>query len=229
MKPPFFVALDLPSSEAALEMAARLRPVTNRFKVGLELFAAAGPPVVRALVEEGDEVFLDLKLHDIPNTVAGAVRSMARLGVSWATMHASGGPAMMEAAAAAARESGGVRLLGVTVLTSLDASDLERTGVPATPAEQVERLARLALDSGADGLVCSPADAPRLREVLGAEPVLVCPGVRPAGSDTGDQKRVATPARAIESGATYLVVGRPVTGADDPLEAARRIAEETVG
>jgi len=228
-RPPFFVALDLPAAKEALEMASRLRPVVGRFKVGLELFAAAGPPVVKALVEEGDEVFLDLKLHDIPRTVARAVGSVGRLGASWLTIHASGGPAMLEEASRAAGEAGGLELLAVTVLTSLDQQDLVRTGVSGDLEGQVEGLARLAREAGVKGLVCSPRDVARLRSALGDGPTFVCPGVRPAGAALGDQKRVATPREALEAGADLLVIGRPVTGAADPLEAAGRIVDEIEG
>jgi orotidine-5'-phosphate decarboxylase len=174
-------------------------------------------------------VFLDLKLHDIPNTVAGAVRALAPLGPAMLTLHAAGGPAMVAAAREAAEASagGGVRpaLLAVTVLTSLDAASLAATGVAGGTVQQVLRLARLALEAGADGLVCSPQEVARIRDAFGAAPLLVVPGVRPAGHATGDQARTATPAEAVAAGADWIVVGRPITGAADPIAAARAIAE----
>jgi orotidine-5'-phosphate decarboxylase len=210
-------------------MASRLRPVVGRYKVGLELFTASGPAIVRSLVEEGDEVFLDLKLHDIPRTVARAVASVGRLGASWLTVHACGGPAMLEEASRTAGEVDRLELLAVTVLTSLDQQDLARVGVTGDLQGQVEGLARLAREAGVMGLVCSPKDVARLRAAVGGEPTFVCPGVRPAGAAAGDQKRVATPREALDAGADLLVIGRPVTGAPDPVEAARRILEEIEG
>jgi orotidine-5'-phosphate decarboxylase len=194
-------------------------------KVGLELFTAAGPSIVCALARHRP-IFLDLKLHDIPNTVAGAVRSLLPLKPAMMTLHAAGGAAMIAAARAEAEKAGADRpmLLAVTVLTSIDAETLASTGVAASPADQVLRLARLALAAGADGLVCSPQEAGVLRAALGPAPVLVVPGVRPAGSVLGDQARTATPAEAVAAGADWIVVGRPITGAPDPAAAAAAIA-----
>ncbi len=215
---------DLARAEALAGVLAP--PACGMLKVGLELFGAAGPEAVRRLAARAP-VFLDLKLHDIPNTVAGAVRALAPLGPALLTLHAAGGPAMIAAAREAA-ESGAARpaLLAVTVLTSLDAATLAATGIAGGTVQQVLRLARLALDAGADGLVCSPQEVARLRDAFGAAPLLVVPGVRPAGSAAGDQARVATPAEAVRAGADWIVVGRPITGAADPAAAAAAIGAE---
>ncbi|MEO6816109.1 MAG: orotidine-5'-phosphate decarboxylase, partial [Edaphobacter sp.] len=196
------------------------------FKVGMELYYATGNALVETLRNRGFNVFLDLKLHDIPNTVAGAVRSATQAGASLLTLHASGGPAMMAAAAEAAAAPGSPRLLAVTVLTSMDASQLASTGVASSPAEQVLRLARLAQSSGVNGMVCSAEEVGSLRAELGDDALLVIPGIRPTGSDIGDQKRIATPAAAIERGASMLVVGRPITRAANPVETAAAILKE---
>jgi orotidine-5'-phosphate decarboxylase len=221
------VALDLSSTEAAEDMVRQLEGACQWFKVGLELFAAAGPAVVEALAARGHSVFLDLKFHDIPNTVAGAVRSAAGLGVRMMTVHAAGGPAMLAAARAALD---GVidppQLLAVTVLTSMDAAQLKATGVKRSPAEQVELLARMGWEAGIRGFVCSPQEVTAVRALTGAEGVLVVPGIRPAGAENGDQKRMATPADALCAGASYLVVGRPITQAPDPAKAAEAILQE---
>ena len=192
----------------------------------MELYYAAGNSLVETLRDRGFNIFLDLKLHDIPNTVAGAVRSATQAGASLLTIHAAGGPAMMSAAAEAAAAPGAPRLLAVTVLTSMDAAELAAVGVSASPAEQVLRLARLAKDAGIDGLVCSAEEVGALRAELGEEAILVIPGIRPSGSEVGDQKRVATPRAAIERGASMLVVGRPITRAANPAQAAKSILEE---
>ncbi len=221
------VALDFPSASEALALVDRLDGRCLWFKVGLELYLAGGRSVVDTLVQRGFKVFLDLKLHDIPNTVAGAVRSLASSGASLLTVHAAGGPQMLAAAAeAAAAAPAGPRLIAVTVLTSMDTGDLAQIGVPDTPAEQVARLARLAVAAGLTGLVCSPAEAGLLRGELGESPLLVVPGVRPAGSPAADQSRIATPAVAIRAGASMLVVGRPVTGVADPRVACEAILNE---
>jgi orotidine-5'-phosphate decarboxylase len=229
------VALDVSSTEAAEEMVRQLEGACQWFKVGLELFAAAGPAVVEALAARGHSVFLDLKFHDIPNTVAGAVRSAAGLGVNMMTVHAAGGPAMLAAARAALD---GVadppQLLAVTVLTSMDEAQLKATGVKRSPAEQVELLARLGWEAGIRGFVCSPQEVTAVRALTGAEGVLVVPGIRPAGAEApvaspshfDDQKRMATPAFALSAGASYLVVGRPITQARDPAKAAEAILDE---
>lgn len=227
-----FTALDVPDAEAALALAGRLGPAARYVKVGMQLFTAAGPAVVRALRERGLEVFLDLKYHDIPNTVAGAVRAAAALDVAFITLHAGGGRRMLEAAAAAAREAAaptGRRpaLLAVTVLTSLTLDELDEVAPGGGPlADRIPRLARVAAAAGCDGVVCSPADLPVLRRETGDDLLKVTPGVRPAGADHGDQRRVATPAEARAAGADFLVVGRPVAGAPDPAAALAAIAKE---
>lgn len=217
---PLIIALDYPDPEPALALARQLDPDRVRLKVGKELFTTAGPEVVTALHELGFEVFLDLKFHDIPNTVAGAVRAAARLGVWMVNVHAGGGRRMMEAAREAA-EAGPHRplLTAVTVLTHLDAHELAEVGVPDAPEVQVRRLAGLAEACGLDGVVCSAREAELLRNELGADFLRVTPGIRPAGSASGDQTRVQTPAAALEAGSTHLVIGRPVTGAEDPAAA----------
>jgi orotidine-5'-phosphate decarboxylase len=220
------VALDLPDEQQALALVDRLGDACRWFKVGMELYYSAGNCIVQKLRDRGFNVFLDLKLHDIPNTVAGAVRSATRAGASLLTIHASGGAAMMSAAAEAASAPGSPRLVAVTVLTSMDALELAGIGIAVTPAEQVLRLARLAQSSGIDGMVCSPEEVSILRREMGPNSLLVIPGIRPAGSDAGDQKRIATPAQAIADGASLLVVGRPITRASDPVAAARAILEE---
>ena len=220
-------ALDTPDLARAEAWAAALAPHVGLLKVGLELFTALGPETVRRIGAHGP-VFLDLKLHDIPNTVAGAVRSLLPLRPAMLTLHASGGAPMISAARAAAEQAGAERpvLLAVTVLTSIDAATLASTGVPDSPAEQVVRLARLAMAAGADGLVCSPHEVAPIRAALGNGPMLVVPGVRPAGSAVGDQARVATPREAVMAGADWIVLGRPLTQAADPAAAARAIAAE---
>jgi orotidine-5'-phosphate decarboxylase len=225
------IALDLPDEHQALALVDRLGNTCQWYKVGMELYYAAGKRIVHELRNRGFNIFLDLKLHDIPNTVAGAVRSATNAGASLLTIHASGGAAMMSAAAEAAQAPGSPRLLAVTVLTSMDASELAGIGITASPADQVLRLAKLAQQSGIDGMVCSPEEVAMLRRETGPDTLLVIPGIRPAGSavDSGsrdDQKRVATPAQAIAHGASMLVVGRPITRAPDPAEAARAILQE---
>jgi orotidine-5'-phosphate decarboxylase len=202
----------------------------STFKVGKELFTAEGPTVVRNLVAAGRRVFLDLKFHDIPTTVAGGVSSAARLGVSMLTVHASGGRAMLEAAVKASANSGeSPIILAVTVLTSLKDSDMAEIGVEGAVSEQVLRLARLAKSAGCQGVVTSPREAAALRKELGRDFLIVTPGVRPAGGANGDQARVSTPAQAIAAGASHIVVGRPITGSKDPAAAARAIVEEIAG
>lgn len=229
---PVFVAIDRPDREGAIAMARRLRGAVGGLKLGLEFFVAQGPEGVRAVIGEaaGLPLFLDLKLHDIPNTVAGAVRAVGELGAAYLTLHAAGGPAMLAAAAeAAAGLRRPPRLLAITVLTSLDRDDLARTGVRAEPADQALLLASLARQCGVDGVVCSAREVEGLREELGPGALIAVPGVRPAGSDTGDQKRAATPAEAMAAGADLLVVGRPITGAADPAAAARAIVASLDG
>ncbi len=220
------VALDLPDAKSALDLVDRLGDTCNWLKVGMELYYATGNALVEELRRRGYKIFLDLKLHDIPNTVAGAVRSATRAGASLLTIHASGGSAMLRAAAEAASQPDAPHLLAVTVLTSMDASELDAVGVPASPAEQVLHLARLAWSSGIRGMVCSAEEVATLRRELGPEAALVVPGIRPAGTAVEDQRRVATPAQAIVSGASMLVVGRPITKAQDPAIAAKEILAE---
>jgi orotidine-5'-phosphate decarboxylase len=217
-------AIDTPDAAKAVSLVQAVAPHCGLIKFGLEFFAAHGPAGLQA--GQGAPIFLDLKLHDIPNTVAGAVRAVLSLGVRMLTIHAAGGAAMVAAAVEAAAMAGAARpkILAVTVLTSLDAAALSTTGVAGGPTQQVLRLARLALDAGADGLVCSAHEIAVLRDAFGSRPLLVVPGIRPAGSATADQARVMTPEQAIAAGADYIVVGRPVTGAPDPGEAARVIA-----
>jgi orotidine-5'-phosphate decarboxylase len=223
-------AIDTGDLARAEALAAALSGRCGVLKVGLELFCAAGAPAVAAIGRHAP-VFLDLKLHDIPNTVAGALRSLLPLRPAMVTLHAGGGPAMVAAAREAAERAGADRpmLLAVTVLTSMDAAALAATGVADSPAAQVLRLARMAVAAGADGLVCSPQEAALLRAELGPGPALVVPGVRPAGSAAGDQARTATPAEAVASGADWIVVGRPITGAADPAMAAAAIAASLPG
>lgn len=221
------VALDVPDAASATRLLDRLDDTCLWFKVGLELFIAGGPAVLEPLLRRGHKVFLDLKLHDIPNTVAGAVRSAASLGASMLTVHAAGGPSMLQAAReAASTVRNAPELLAVTVLTSMDAAQLSAIGVQRQPAQQVEMLARMGLAAGLRGFVCSPQEVQTLRTLAGPEATLVIPGIRPAGADSGDQKRIATPADALRQGASYLVVGRPITQAPDPARAAEAILNE---
>lgn len=221
------VALDFPDAHTALALVDRLEGQCSWFKVGLELYIAAGPAIIATLVDRGHSVFLDLKLHDIPNTVASAVRAASSLGARMLTVHAAGGPAML----AAAREAvSGLaappELLAVTVLTSMDRYQLASTGVANTPKEQVALLAQLGLDAGIRGFVCSPQEVAELRALSGPDGLLVAPGIRPSGTDHGDQKRIAAPAQALRDGASYLVVGRPITQAAEPAVAAQSILSE---
>ena len=218
------VALDVSSAAAAQKIVATVGDSAFCYKVGMQLYTAEGPQVVRDLVASRRRVFLDLKYHDIPNTVAGAVSEAARLGVSMLTVHASGGSKMLRAASVAARSANpGLLVLAVTVLTSLENSDLDKLGVHGQVQDQVLRLAALALASGCQGVVASAREASELRSELGEKFAIVTPGVRPAGAAAGDQARVVTPAEAIAAGATYIVVGRPITEAADPAAEARAI------
>ena len=218
------VALDVSSAAAAQRIVAAVGDSARYYKVGLQLYTAEGPQLVRDLVAAGRQVFLDLKLHDIPNTVASAVKEAAKLGVSMLTVHAAGGGRMLHAAVEAARNTNASpMILGVTVLTSLDARDLEHAGVRGTVVDQVSRLAALAISNGCHGVVASAQEAGTLRAELGDDFLIVTPGVRPSGSGHGDQARVVTPAEAIASGASYIVVGRPITEATDPGAEAREI------
>jgi orotidine-5'-phosphate decarboxylase len=221
------VALDVPDSRSAMRLVAELEGTCSWFKVGLELFISTGPAVLEPIIARGHNVFLDLKLHDIPNTVTGAVRSAAGLGVRMLTVHAGGGPAMLAAAKSAlVGIANPPELLAVTVLTSMDAEQLHAIGVERAPSEQVVSMARLGLESGIRGFVCSPQEVAAVRALTGPQGVLVIPGIRPAGAAIGDQKRIAGPAEALRMGASYLVVGRPITQAPNPGEAAAAILEE---
>jgi orotidine-5'-phosphate decarboxylase len=220
------VALDTTDVTRAKAWADAAGPHCGLFKLGLEFFLANGAAGYRAIA--GRPVFLDLKLHDIPNTVAGGVRAVLPLAPRLLTLHAAGGAAMIAAARQAAEAAGAARplLLAVTVLTSLNAAALASIGVAGTPAEQVVRLAKLAISAGADGIVCSPLEVAAVRAAIGPGPKLVVPGIRPAGAAVGDQARVMTPAEAVAAGADWIVVGRPITGATDPAAAAAAIAAE---
>jgi orotidine-5'-phosphate decarboxylase len=221
------VALDLPTAASALDLVDRMEGRCLWYKVGLELYLASGPAIVEEVCKRGFKVFLDLKLHDIPNTVAGAVRSLASSGASLLTIHAVGGAVMLEAAAeAASLAPTGPRLLAVTVLTSMNAAGLVEIGVTRSPGEQVMSLGELAIAAGITGLVCSPLEIVALRAALGTDPLLVVPGIRPAGSAAGDQQRIATPASAVADGASLLVVGRPMVQAPSPIAAAEAILAE---
>jgi orotidine-5'-phosphate decarboxylase len=218
------VALDVSSAAQAQRVVQTIGDAATTYKVGKQLFTAEGPQVVRELIASGRKVFLDLKFHDIPNTVAAAVRSACELGVSMLTVHASGGSKMLKAAAEAASQSSAKPLvLAVTVLTSLTDTDLQEIGVSGTTLSQVLRLGALARNAGCGGLVASAKEAKQLRRALGDGFAIVTPGVRPAGSAAGDQARVVTPADAIAAGSTYLVVGRPILDAPDPAKAAAAI------
>ena len=226
------VALDYPSAKAAVSMVERLGERCRFYKVGNELFTSEGPDIVKRLRDQGVEVFLDLKFHDIPNTVGGAVRAAAAMGVSLTTVHASGGSAML-AAAVAASEGTSCRVLGVTVLTSLTAADVaEAWGRPVTgfsAATEVLRLAGLVRASGAHGVVCSGAEAAAVRAAYGSRLAILVPGVRPAGAAAQDQARVVTPREAAAAGATYVVIGRSVTAASDPISAIEGIRADMEG
>ncbi|WP_104201929.1 orotidine-5'-phosphate decarboxylase [Billgrantia saliphila] len=224
---PLIIALDYSSLDAALCLADRLDPARCRVKVGKELFTRSGPEVIEALHGRGFEVFLDLKFHDIPNTVAGAVQAAAEQGVWMVNVHAGGGRRMMEAARERLDRHGlDTHLIAVTVLTSMLTDDLVEIGIAESPATQVERLARLAQDSGMHGVVCSAQESARLKELCGEAFLKVTPGIRPRSAEQGDQRRVMTPADAMAAGSTHLVVGRPVTRAEDPMAALEAIQRE---
>ena len=227
LAPRVIVALDFPDAQAALSLVERLEPGLCRLKVGKELFTRAGPALVTGLVGRGFDVFLDLKFHDIPNTVASACHAAADLGVWMLNVHALGGERMLQAAREGVARAGHAPLLvAVTILTSMDARDLAGVGISGTPEENVVRLATLAHSCGLDGVVCSSRETPGLRDRLGADFKLVTPGIRPSGSRQDDQRRVMTPVDAITSGSSYLVIGRPVTQADDPVSVLRTINSE---
>jgi orotidine-5'-phosphate decarboxylase len=218
--PKVIVALDFDSKSAANELIAKLDPTACRLKIGKEMFTYFGPEWVRSIVALGFDVFLDLKFHDIPNTVAKAVKAAASLGVWMVNVHASGGPEMMKAAINSLKEYGEKRplLTAVTVLTSMDQNQLDSIIGKRSILEQVERLALLTQECGLDGVVCSPQEAIALRKIVNDDFLLVTPGIRPYGADLGDQVRIASPVSALESGVSYLVIGRPITQAEDPLQ-----------
>jgi len=225
---PVFCAIDTPHLSEAEALVESLRGKVGGIKLGLEFFMAHGPAGYRAIAAKGFPIFLDVKLHDIPNTVAGAVSSLLSLKPAFITIHASGGAAMLRAAADAAAKAGTARpkLLAVTALTSLDGADLAAVGQDDDAGRQVMRLATLAKDNGIDGAICSPEEIPALREALGKDFILMVPGIRPSWAAANDQKRVMTPKQARDAGASYLVIGRPITKAANPSEAAQLVATE---
>ena len=221
------LALDLPDADSAFEMLGKLRGSLEWVKIGLQMYIKYGADFVRKVSDMGFKIFLDLKLHDIPNTVASAVGSLEGLPISMLTIHTCGGREMMQRALEkAAQTNPDLRLLGVTVLTSFNEEGLAETGVVLAPAQQVELLAKLAVSSGMKGLVCSPLEIGSLRKILPEDVVLVTPGIRPAGSNADEQKRVMTPALAAKAGSNFIVVGRPILKADNPAEAAKAIIAE---
>jgi len=228
---PIIVALDYPSADLALNMARQLDPSRCRVKVGKELFTRAGPAIVEKLHAMGFEVFLDLKFHDIPNTTSKAVRAAAELGVWMVNVHAQGGRRMMEAACEQRDQVKDQRtlLIAVTVLTSMQRQDLAEIGLDIDPVDHVKRLASLTEQSGLDGVVCSAQEVTMLREMLKPEFALVTPGIRPASAEAGDQIRIMTPSQAMDAGSSYLVIGRPITQAPDPLAALAAIEQELAG
>ena len=234
MRNPIIAALDVPTAEAAMELAQKIAPAVGGFKIGSELFTAAGPEVVRRIRATGAAVFLDLKFHDIPNTVAGAVASAVRLDVQMLTVHAAGGVDMLKAAEQSAQETAWELghapplVLGVTVLTSLDSHALSQIGLDPNVGRQVRRLANMAAQAGLRGLVCSPLEVAELRQMLTAGVQLVTPGIRPEMNSANDQKRTLTPREAIAAGANWLVIGRPIHAAPDPRAAAEKILESLV-
>lgn len=229
MRNPIIVALDLPTAEQAIALAEQVAPAVGAFKIGKELFTAVGPDIVRRIRATGASVFLDLKFHDIPNTVAKAVASAVRLDVQMLTIHTSGGSEMMRAAEESAQKTASQAglnaplVLGVTVLTSSDANTLAETGCEPNPGKQVERLAQLAVSAGLRGLVCSPLEIAQLRQILPASVQLVTPGIRTGAEKADDQKRTLSPREAMDAGASWLVIGRPITAAPNPREAAEKI------
>ncbi|MFT6987277.1 MAG: orotidine-5'-phosphate decarboxylase [Psychromonas sp.] len=223
--PKVVIALDYADKQEALEFIKQLDPVTCRLKIGKEMFTHFGPDFVKTVVAKNFDVFLDLKFHDIPNTVAKAVKAAADLGVWMVNVHASGGRRMMEAAKEILEPYGDKAplLIAVTVLTSMEQSDLNELGITDSPAEQVKRLAILTKSSGLDGVVCSSHEVKELKALLGTEFKLVTPGIRPAGSDAGDQRRIMTPKQALDAGSDYLVIGRPITQAENPAQVLHEI------
>ena len=234
MQNPIIVALDLPSADAALSLARELAPVVGAFKIGSELFTAAGPEIVKKIRDTGAAVFLDLKYHDIPNTVAKAVAAAVRLDVQMLTVHASGGTAMLQAAENSARDTAqslgrpAPLVLGVTILTSMDSNELSEVGFQANAGRQVERLATLAVQAGLRGLVCSPLEIADLREIIPREIQLVTPGIRAGTSQADDQKRTLTAGEAMAAGANWLVIGRPICAAKNPRATAEDILASSI-
>ncbi len=228
LKSPIIVALDFSGTGQALKLVDRLPADSCRLKIGKELFTRAGPELVRELVNRGFDVFLDLKFHDIPNTVAKACAAAADLGVWMMNVHASGGRKMLEAAHEALAKKGTDRplLIAVTVLTSMGQEDLSEVGIDVTPQQQVQRLALLSRDCGLDGVVCSPLEVAGLKKEMGDDFLLITPGIRPTGSDSGDQKRIMTPLQAIQTGSHYLVIGRPIIQAVDPVAVLAEMNKE---
>jgi len=230
--PKVLVALDFADADSALKFVAELNPIFCRLKVGKELFAVAGPDFVKRLIDLNFDVFLDLKYHDIPNTVAKAVQAAARLGVWMVNVHALGGRKMMTAAQKALQEVDVERkplLIAVTILTSMEQQDLAEIGLQGSPKENVLRLAKLAQSSGLDGVVCSAQEVAEIRNVIKENFCLVTPGIRPAGSDVNDQKRIMTPKEAMDAGSSYLVVGRPITQSEDPIGVLKKINSSISG
>lgn len=229
------IALDVDTEDKAADLAGRLKDEAGSFKIGFELFSSCGPSVVKRVAKSGAKIFLDLKFHDIPNTVAKAAAAVTRLGVFMFNVHALGGYDMMKKAAdSAAAEAAKLgiakpKVLAVTVLTSMDENAVKKVGIAGTVQDEVLKLAQLARSAGLDGVVASPAEAALIRSKFGGEFIIVTPGVRPSWAAAGDQKRIATPKEAVSGGATYIVVGRPVTEAADPVEAARSIRKEMAG
>ena len=223
--PKVVIALDYDNKQTALDFIDQLDPTTCRLKIGKEMFTHFGPDFVKQIVDKGFDVFLDLKFHDIPNTVAKAVKAAADLGVWMVNVHASGGRRMMEAAKAILEPYGDKAplLIAVTVLTSMDESDLKELGIELSPLEQVKRLATLTKSSGLDGVVCSSHEATELKALLGKEFKLITPGIRPEGSDSQDQRRIKTPKQAMDSGSDYLVIGRPITKSTNPTQVLTEI------
>lgn len=235
-KEKLIVALDVDSLDRALELVEQLQPHVGMFKVGMELYNAVGPRAVQAIRERGGKVFVDLKLHDIPTTVAKAARVLTRNGASIINVHAGGGLAMMQAAASAVQDEAAMlgiempQVIAVTVLTSMDQSALNsQLNISGTVEEQVVRWAKLAQQAGLHGVVASPWEIKAIREACGSSFVIITPGIRPMGVKKNDQERVMTPKEAVELGATYLVIGRPITGAENPVQAAKTIVEEITG
>jgi orotidine-5'-phosphate decarboxylase len=226
MKPEIIIALDVPSSDKIQGIVDSLPPAISFYKVGLEIFTADGPSSFNYLKKTNRKIFLDLKLHDIPRTVARAVASAAKHGVNLLTVHAGGGRDMLKAASDSARENGNLKIVAVTTLTSLNSTDLLEMGVTRPLLDHTLSLGEMAIAAGVDGLVCSPNEASAFRKILGDKPILVTPGIRPAGSDVGDQKRVATPEMAVKAGASYLVVGRPILDAPNRKAAAEEIIRQ---